>query len=332
MNSIEMEATLPAVDVCNAQATRSPLVSVVIPTYNCACYVGQAVQSVLDQTIDDIEVIVVDDGSDDDTAQVINDLGQRVTYIRQPHRGNAAARNRGTAAATGQWLCFLDADDYWVPHKLEVQLKDLHQHPGTVASFPRGQRFFEQRAPEVLPAGPQSPNALWQALVAFQPFGSSLSGVMVDRLHFNAQGGFDERLKLSVDWDMWIRLARQVPLRWFEDTLVHIRVHPRGANRNTRLKLQMHLVCLEKHKRLFCDEKRLRRQWHESYGRRLMQLGRFLLRQGCYEESARYLTRSLRFGGADHLWDKLILVLECLAYRVRAGFLFRCLATCYRVI
>ncbi len=94
---------------------RAPFVSVIIPVYNCADFLGQAIDSVLNQTFMDLEIIVVDDGSTDRTPEVSAQYSDHVTYIRQPNGGNAAARNRGVAAARGRWLCFLDADDLWEP-------------------------------------------------------------------------------------------------------------------------------------------------------------------------------------------------------------------------
>lgn len=101
------------------------LVSVVIPTYNRSRQVMEAVHSVLDQTWSDCEVIVVDDGSDDETAQVLDVFGDRIRYIKTENRGVAAARNRGVREARGEWLAFLDSDDLWNPTKIERQMEAL---------------------------------------------------------------------------------------------------------------------------------------------------------------------------------------------------------------
>ena len=117
---------------------RAPFVSVIIPTYNSAEFLGQAIDSVLEQTFLDFEIIIVDDGSTDRTPEVAAQYSDHITYIRQPNGGNAAARNRGLAEARGRWLCFLDADDLWEPRKLERQLLDLLRHPEWMISFVRG--------------------------------------------------------------------------------------------------------------------------------------------------------------------------------------------------
>ena len=99
-----------------------PLVSVIIPTYNQREYLVQAIESVLAQTYESVEVIVVDDGSTDDTAQAVATMGRAVRYIRQSNRGAAASRNAGIAHATGQYVAFLDHDDLWMPQKLAMQV------------------------------------------------------------------------------------------------------------------------------------------------------------------------------------------------------------------
>jgi len=108
-----------------------PLVSVVIPTYNRCGYLQQAIESVLSQSCGDFEVIVVDDGSTDETAQVIAKFSdERVRYLYQSNAGRSAARNWGMGAARGMYLAFLDDDDLYLPHKLASQVAFLESHPG----------------------------------------------------------------------------------------------------------------------------------------------------------------------------------------------------------
>lgn len=114
------------------EPTNSRLVSVVIPTYNRSRQVMEAVQSVLDQTWKNCEVIVVDDGSDDDTEEALTFFGGRIRYIKTKNRGVAAARNRGVNEACGEWIAFLDSDDLWHPEKIERQLKVLREYSGEV--------------------------------------------------------------------------------------------------------------------------------------------------------------------------------------------------------
>ncbi|MEQ9124780.1 MAG: glycosyltransferase family A protein [Alphaproteobacteria bacterium] len=110
-------------------------VSVVIPTYNRARFVGEAIDSVLNQTAPPAEVIVVDDGSTDDTEAVMERYRGRAQYVRKANGGVSSARNAGIAASTGDWIAFLDSDDLWRPTKLEVQLRELDAHPTAIAHF-----------------------------------------------------------------------------------------------------------------------------------------------------------------------------------------------------
>ena len=112
----------------------APRVSVLIPTYNCARFLSQAIDSVLAQTFQDFEILVVDDGSTDDTAQVVARY-PRVRYIRREHCGVSASRNAAVAAATGEIVVFLDADDFWLPEKLEKQVTYLDENPNCMLIF-----------------------------------------------------------------------------------------------------------------------------------------------------------------------------------------------------
>ncbi len=111
----------------------SPLISVIIPTYNRATTLGVSVDSALGQTFKDIEVIVVDDGSEDHTREVLTRFKDRIRYISKDNGGCASARNAGLTEAKGDWIAFLDSDDVWLPKKLETQVSDLERHPDAVA-------------------------------------------------------------------------------------------------------------------------------------------------------------------------------------------------------
>jgi glycosyltransferase involved in cell wall biosynthesis len=135
----------------------NPKVSVVIPTYNRAATVPRAIESVLAQTVSDLEVIVVDDGSSDDTGKVLGEIfGDRIRYYAQANQDASAARNKGIAEAQGEWIAFLDSDDLWEKDKLEWQFKTLErfgpqcggvlhrrpifQPPGNTDHVPNGRR------------------------------------------------------------------------------------------------------------------------------------------------------------------------------------------------
>ena len=121
----------------------APQVSVVIPTYNRAATVPRAIESVLAQTVSDLEIIVVDDGSTDDTARVLEEkFGDRIRYHSQPNLGASIARNRGIEEAQGEWIAFLDSDDLWEKDKLEWQFKALEQFAPQCCACYTDARFF----------------------------------------------------------------------------------------------------------------------------------------------------------------------------------------------
>ncbi len=140
----------------------APLVSVVIPTYNLAAYTAEALESVRAQTLGDYEVVIVDDGSTDNTVEVIQPFlkDSRFKLIEQPNQGTAAARNTAISNARGQWIAFLDCDDLWLPAKLEKQAEVIEANPRAALIFGNGIEFDETgdtgvfyRKPEVFPDG-----------------------------------------------------------------------------------------------------------------------------------------------------------------------------------
>ncbi|MGA2602767.1 MAG: glycosyltransferase family 2 protein [Verrucomicrobiia bacterium] len=187
----------------------SPLVSVVIPTYNYGHYICETVESALAQTYSPVEIIVVDDGSTDDTRERLATYGNRVRYIRQQNRGLSAARNTGIQAAQGAFIALLDSDDLWLPDKLERQVAVAVHQPdaGLVASeaftiCEDGQRldFEKERCPR---EGFRELTV--RDLLEFGAF--SPSSVLTRRDALLDGGGFDEGLKAAEDLEMWIRIA-----------------------------------------------------------------------------------------------------------------------------
>lgn len=189
------------------RCTTMPRVTVVIPTYNRAQFIAEAIQSVLEQTFRDFELIVVDDGSTDDTAAVVSRFTDpRLRYIYQTNQERSAARNHGLRLARGEYVAFLDSDDVWLPAKLEHQVALLDARPAmglvyTGAYIFEGQCTFMEQRPrcrgEVLKALLMEDNVVC----------GSASTALVRRACFDSVGSFDENLRACEDWDMWLRLA-----------------------------------------------------------------------------------------------------------------------------
>ena len=211
--------------------TESGLVSIIIPAYNQGHYLGKAIQSGLDQTYPHHEVIVVDDGSQDNTAQVARGYSDpRVRYAYQENHGLSGARNTGMRLAKGEYLTFLDSDDGFLPDKLALLVAELEAHPQT--GFTAGQallidehgqrigRSFDSRLPE----RPEE-------LLLGNPF--HVGSVMLRRSWQEKTGFFDEGLRSYEDWDYWLRLAvLKCPMRVIEKPVSLYRFHTAQMTRN----------------------------------------------------------------------------------------------------
>lgn len=230
-----------------------PIVSVVIPTHNRARLVRRSLRSVLQQTYRDLEVIVIDDGSTDDTqkqiATFLNDA--RVRYIYQNNRGLAAARNRGICASQGSYVAFLDDDDLWLPDKLEnqVHLLETNDHVSAVhCDF----RFVDTNG-NILPIRyrrPASRGSIYEDLMFDNVITGSGSGVLVRRQCLTEVGLFDENLGACEDQDLWRRIALVHDFGYIDEVLLYILWHRRSmhmdAERMAAAKLRyLDKLCLE---------------------------------------------------------------------------------------
>ena len=186
-------------------ARQWPLVTVVIPSHNYARYVGDAVQSVLAQTYAPVEIIVVDDGSTDDTFQVLARFGDRIRVLRLPGLGVAHARNAGLRAAMGEFVVFLDADDVLLPDALTAQVACLERCPDV--DVVHGQWYScNQRTGVVrLVAKPE----ITGDALAYMALGNvgAIDAIMIRRRALDEVGGFDSAISYTADWEMWFRLA-----------------------------------------------------------------------------------------------------------------------------
>jgi glycosyltransferase involved in cell wall biosynthesis len=212
---------------------RPPEVSVVIPTRNRRRLLALALASALEQQGVEVEAIVVDEGSDDGTEEMVRSLADpRVRLIRHERPlGKSAARNRGIGAATAAWVAFLDDDDLWAPHKLRLQLRELRT-TGRRWSY-TGAVNITETSRVLGGAPPRLPDEVAESLprVNFVPGGCS--SVVVARAALPAEG-FDARYRLCEDWDLWIRLARNGVPAGVLQPLVGYRVHGGNSSMDTR--------------------------------------------------------------------------------------------------
>ena len=203
-----------------------PTVSVIIPTHNRAHLVGQSIQSVLDQTFTDLELIVVDDGSTDETETVVRGFDDaRINYTYQDHTGIGAARNTGLRKAQGRYIAFLDSDDVWLPDLLEVQVPILREHLGIGLVYAKAQAIDKHGKPMNQIRG--SPQKYPGDAVKSALYGDfvCIIATLVRRECFDRVGPFDETLMAREEWDMWIRIAKYYRLAHVDKVLARFRTH-----------------------------------------------------------------------------------------------------------
>ncbi len=190
--------------------SQGPTVSVIIPTYNRASLIGRAIQSVLDQTYQDCEIIVVDDGSTDDTGAILRSYGERIRTIRHSrNKGAGSARNTGIRQANGRYIAFLDSDDEWLRKKLEIQMEAMRTAPSVVGVVysgtwrVKGERKWLIPKPDQIPSDERLHRSLLSgAYMVLTP------AALVKKECFETWGVFDERLPALEEWELWIRLSK----------------------------------------------------------------------------------------------------------------------------
>ncbi|HKK90861.1 MAG TPA: glycosyltransferase [Desulfobacteraceae bacterium] len=194
----------------SAEKNKQPLVSTIIPTFNRGWCVAEAVASVLEQTHDPMEIIVVDDGSTDNTLDVLEPFMEKITLIQQPNRGVSAARNSGIKNARGDYVAFLDSDDLWLPDKTALQIDFFAGNPQ--AMICQTEEIWIRRGKRVNPKKKHKK----QSGMIFEPSLHlclvSPSAVMMRRCFFDTVGYFDETLGACEDYDLWLRTALTLPV------------------------------------------------------------------------------------------------------------------------
>ena len=215
----------------------SPLVSVIIPAYNKANTIVSTVESVFQQTLKDLEIIIVDDGSTDNTVEKVKAFGGRIRFFRQERGGVSAARNYGIRQAGGEFVAFLDGDDLWLPQKLELQLNRLERERDRQAV--QCSVYLVNNQLKVI--GSRVCNPAEDTLLDFllfrnlPGFGSTL---LARRKVIEELGGFGTDLVILEDWDLACRLARSNALVSLEDFLVLYRQHPGNRSRQVEIHVE----------------------------------------------------------------------------------------------
>ena len=273
-----------------------PKVSVIIPTYNRAGFLPRAIKSVLNQIFQDFEIIVVDDGSTDNTEQVVRNFqnrDKRIKYIWQEQSGGPSKpKNTGIKAARGRYIAFLDSDDEWFPEKLEKQLELFEKGPSNLGFVGCNLLSIEQKTGKILeevklPSSLRH-NALEKFLVGC--FIYSSSDVVVKSKILANVGLFDENIRIGEDWDMSIRISQKYKFDFVSKPLFKHYIHRGNITKTTSIdeKIKDQKYILRKYKNLY-------KKYPEAYSTPLRRIGRMYLLSSREEKARVYLKKSIKY-------------------------------------
>ncbi|NOQ13059.1 MAG: glycosyltransferase [Methyloprofundus sp.] len=276
------------------QENTNALISIIIPAYNAEAFIEKALKSVLQQSYPQFEVLVVNDGSTDNTATIINRYeDSRIKLITQVNGGLSNARNTGIQAAQGDYLAFLDADDYWIAEKLEKQITLLKQNPdiGFCSSqsrieTPEGVFLNNWPCPEI------STSTLQSIFVHNAAITGSGSGVMVTKELQKQAGFFDESLKSLEDIDMWMRYAAFSEYCCLAETLTVITKRPDSMSRHLVTMRESAIKVLRKN-RVLLDKSSQKGFWHSCYASMLCDYAKWEARNGLKMTAIQHLLLAL---------------------------------------
>jgi len=203
-----------------------PKVTVIIPTYNRARYLGEAIASVLNQTFSDFELIVIDDGSTDNTPELVRAIGdRRIDYRQRSHNGISASLNAGLCEARGQYIARLDSDDLWHPEMLSTLVAILDTQPAIGVAYGKAQAIDSEGStlPHVLGRAGYFPGDSLRSLV-YDDCTCNIA-LLARRESLDRAGSYDEALAANEDWDMWLRVARSDRFCFVDKILAWFRLH-----------------------------------------------------------------------------------------------------------
>lgn len=256
----------------------SPVISVVMPCYNEAERIAGAVKSVFEQTFKDLELIVVDDGSKDDSLKVLSTLSKqypRLQYFSQENRGAGPARNHGLRQAAGEYIAFLDADDSWDPHCLEKLHATLSQHRDAALTYCGWQNLGEPgggRGKPFIPPDYETPNKIETMLRSCR---WPIHAALTRKSAVEAAGGFDEQWSTSEDYNLWLHIATFHKIVLTPEVLAYYH-HHEGEQ------------LTKNHLRIAINHTRVQESFLDAHPEIVQQLGRNKVRQVLMGELLRY--------------------------------------------
>lgn len=271
-----------------------PNVSVIIPTYNRARTVREAIDSVLSQSYSDLELIVVDDGSTDETRDIVSSYVPELTYVYQEHQGVSAARNKGIACAQGHYIAFLDSDDLWLKDKLFLQMKFMENRPEALVCYT--EEVWIRNGVRV---NPMKKHRKYSGMIFEHCLPLCIispSSVLMARRLFEHVGLFDEALEACEDYDLWLRISAQYPVYLIDTPLIvkrggHADQLSKRVKRQDRFRIRALTKLLEGNNLSF-DQRAL--AWKELR-KKCDIYGKGCIKRGKKEEGERMLSLAIKY-------------------------------------
>jgi glycosyltransferase involved in cell wall biosynthesis len=267
-----------------------PKVSVIIPNYNYSQYICEAVESVLLQTYPNVEIIIVDDGSKDNSLEVLEKFGDKIKILAQQNAGVSVARNNGVANSNGEFIAFLDADDIWLPEKIERQIS-LFLNDKTLGLVHVAVQDIDASGKNLGTHFDGLSGEVSHELLLFKRaviLGGG-SGIMIPRKIFDEVGGFDLRLSTSADWDIFYQISSRYKVGFINEILLKYRLHGLNMHGNIpRMEREM-LIGFEK---AFTNEKNQSLK-NQAYGNLHQVLAGSHFRSGNYSAFLQNAIKSL---------------------------------------
>jgi glycosyltransferase involved in cell wall biosynthesis len=230
--------------------SETPKVSVVIATYNRDSFLAETIDSVLQQRFQDYELIVVDDGSTDQTRALVESYGPRIRYLYHENRGPSAARNLGVRHARAPWISFQDSDDLTEPNHLETLYAYAKEHPGCGMVFANGAYLSgaqSKRGTIIPPAKSQRLASNGVRLIdLFEKSIVRLQAALISREAYDAVGGHDESLRICMDLDLSFRLLMNYPVAYLDRVVFWYRFHEGNSGKNEELRLTENIRVIKK--------------------------------------------------------------------------------------
>ena len=289
-------------------SSMAPTISVVIPAFNAEAYVAETLESVLAQTYRDFEIILVDDGSTDQTAAVVQSFGGSIRYIRTDNRGPSHARNTGIRAAKGQYIAFLDADDLWVPEKLALQVDFLQNRPhiglvfGDMLTFNQDgvdlRSYFASIKDSAIREKLSTESDCISEVtdVLFQCNIIPTGTVVVRKDCLERSKLFDETISSVEDLDLWIRISFFCGIGCIPRVLKKKREHDSNISRDNRKALEAAIYIFEKYPREWQSlDRRYRHHCTRRLGKENRSLGYYFFERNDLAEARRCYWKSLKF-------------------------------------